>query len=65
MERPRSQTWLANMYTRFTAATAARRVSGRPPGSTTTVDKASTCPRLLLSTREFKKTSMRYFEEER
>ena len=66
-ERPRRATWPYNLYTM---------IHGRDRASCERVAEALhenlaragidvATPRLLLSTREFKKTSMRYFEEGR
>lgn len=66
-ERPRCATWPYNMYAMIHGRNAAscERMAERMQDD---LGRAGVCappPLLLLSTREFKKTSMRYFEEDR
>ncbi len=66
-ERPRSQTWPYNLYTMIHGRDrdACERTAARLHDDLSRAGIDVLPARLLLSTREFKKTSMRYFEEER
>lgn len=65
-ERPRRATWPYNLYTMIHGRDRAscERVAARLHADLADAGIEVEPPRLLLSAREFKKTSMRYFEED-
>lgn len=65
-ERPRHVAWPYNLYTMIHGCDVAscERVAARLHADLAVAGIDADPPRLLLSTREFKKTSMRYFEED-
>ncbi|WP_080796965.1 siroheme decarboxylase subunit beta [Arabiibacter massiliensis] len=65
-ERPRSERWPYNLYTMIHGRDreTCERVAAELHADLAAAGIDVAPPRLLLSTREFKKTSMRYFEED-
>ena len=66
-QRPRRAAWPWNLYTMIHGRDRAEcgRVAGKLHAALAEAGIEAAPPRMLVSVREFKKTSMRYFEEDR